>query len=146
MTETHAKTPWHIWAVGTAAVLFNAIGAFDYVMSKMQGAAYMESAGMTAAQIAFMAEYPLWMNIVWPTGVWTAFIGSVLILMRRKAAFPLFAISLVAFLTSLFYSYVLTTGAEIMGPSINAVNAVITAELVALLWYARAQAHRGVLR
>ncbi len=46
------KTPWHLWLVGVIAVLFNAIGAFDYVMSMAQGASYMASAGMTQAQIA----------------------------------------------------------------------------------------------
>ncbi|MBA3270972.1 MAG: hypothetical protein H0T71_10715, partial [Acidobacteria bacterium] len=43
------KTPWHLWLVGVLAALFNAIGAFDYVMSLAQGSSYMANAGMTPA-------------------------------------------------------------------------------------------------
>ncbi|MGE3333474.1 MAG: hypothetical protein AB7I36_07515 [Rhodospirillaceae bacterium] len=146
MTEAQAKTPGHVWAVGLAAVLFNAIGAFDYVMSKTQGAAYMSAGGMTPEQIAFIQEYPTWMDVVWPTGVWTAFVASLLILARRKAAFPLFVISLAAFLLNQLYIHVLTNGGDILGPSMGVISAVITAELVALIWYTHAQTRRGVLR
>jgi len=146
MTDTTGKAPRHLWIVGVIAVLFNAIGAFDYVMSMTQGAAYMASAGMTPEQIAFMQTYPMWMKVVWPTGVWTAFVGSCLILARKKVAFPLFMVSLAAFLLSLLYSYVLTDGGEIMGAAMMGASAVITAELVFLIWYARAMTQRGVLR
>jgi hypothetical protein len=52
MSEAPTKTPWHLWLVGVIAVLFNAIGVFDYVMSLAQGAAYQASVGMTPEQIA----------------------------------------------------------------------------------------------
>ena len=46
MTDTDTKAPWHLWAVGGLAVLFNAFGAYDHVMSLTQGAGYMASMGM----------------------------------------------------------------------------------------------------
>jgi hypothetical protein len=79
MTDMTIKTPWHLWFVGVIAVLFNAIGAFDYVMSMAQGESYMASAGMTPAQIRHYREMPMWMIAVWTIGVWSAIIGSVLI-------------------------------------------------------------------
>ncbi len=51
-------TPWHLWLVGVIAILFNAIGAFDFVMSMAQGSSYMASVGMTPAQIAHYQEMP----------------------------------------------------------------------------------------
>src|SRR5687767_16039535 len=101
MTATMLKTPWHLWVVGVIAVLFNAIGVFDYVMSMTQGASYMASAGMTPAQIAHYQEMPAWMMAVWAIGVWGALIASVLLLLRNKLAVPVFAVSLAAFLVSL---------------------------------------------
>lgn len=145
MTDTTSKTPWHVWAVGIVAVLFNAVGAFDYTMSKMQGETYMAGAGMTPEQIAFILQYPMWMNFVWATGVWTAILASVLILLRNKLAFPIFAVSLAAFLVSVLHAYVLTNGGEIMGPSMGIMSVVITAELAFLVWYSRAMTQRGVL-
>lgn len=148
MTDTTSKTPRHLWVVGVIAVLFNAIGAFDFVMSMTDGAAYVAGAGMTPEQIAHYLDMPAWMTAVWATGVWSAFIASILLLFRKRAAFGLFALSLAAFLISLLYTYVLTNGGAVMGGSMAMAiaSAVITAELVFLTWYSRAMTTRGVLR
>jgi hypothetical protein len=111
-TDMTIRTPWHLWLVGVIAVLFNAIGAFDHVMSMAQGESYMASAGMTPAQIAHYLEMPVWMKADWAIGVWSAMLGSVLILLRNKLAAPVFAVSLAAFLISLLYTWVLTDGGE----------------------------------
>ena len=146
MTNTTISAPWHLWLVGVIAVLFNAIGVFDYVMSMAQGASYLASAGMTPAQIAHFLEMPVWMKAVWTIGVWGALLGSVLILLRNKLAFPVFAVSLAAFLVSLIYHYVLTDGGEILGGQMTIANVVITALLLFFIWYSWAMAKRGVLR
>ena len=146
MTDTTIKTPWHLWLVGVIAVLFNAIGAFDHVMSMTQGASYMASAGMTPAQIAHYQEMPLWMMVVWAVGVWGAMLGSVLILLRRKLAFPVFTVSLAAFLVSLIYTYVLTDGGEIMGGQMTITSVVITALLLFFMSYSWLMPKRSVPR
>lgn len=146
MTDLTTKTPWHLWLVGVIAVLFNAIGAFDHVMSMTQGARYMASAGMTPAQIAHYQEMPIWMTAVWTVGVWGAMLGSVLILLRSKVAVPAFAVSLAAFLVNLLYTYVLTDGGEIMGRPMAITSIVITALLLCFMWYARLMTTRSVLR
>ena len=94
MTDTTAKTPWHLWLIGVIALLFNAIGVFDFVMSMARGASYMASAGMTPAQIAHYQGMPFWMIAVWAIGVWGAFLASILLLSRRTLAFPGFVVSL----------------------------------------------------
>jgi hypothetical protein len=146
MTDTNTKAPWHLWAVGAIAVLFNAFGAYDHVMSLTQGAEYMASMGMTPEQIAYIEQYPMWMMVVWATGVWTAVLASVLILLRKKLAFHVFAVSLAAFLVNLLYTYVLTNGGAIMGQPMAVMSVVITALLVFFILYSRAMTKRGVLR
>ena len=146
MSSMTTKAPWHLWLVGVIAVLFNAIGAFDFVMSMLQGSRYMESAGMTPAQIAHYEAMPTWMMVVWAVGVWGALLASVLLLLRRKVAAPTFAVSLAAFLLSLFYSYVLTDGGEILGRAMAITSAVIATLLVFFMWYSWTMKKRGVLR
>ena len=146
MTDTTIKTPWHLWLVGVIALLFNAIGAFDYVMSLTQGASYMASAGMTPEQIAHFQAMPVWMIAVWTIGVWGAVLASLLLLLRNRLAFPAFAVSLAAFLVSLVYIYVLSNGGEIMGQEMAITWAVITALLIFFMWYAWWMTKRGVLR
>jgi hypothetical protein len=140
------RSPWHLWLVGVIALLFNAIGAFDYVMSMALGRGnYMADAGMTPAQIAHYEAMPLWMTAVWTIGVWGAMAGSVLLLLRRKQAVPVFAVSLAAFLVSLLYTYVLTGGGAILGAGMAITNAVITALLLVFLAYSWRMTRRSVL-
>ena len=144
-TVARIKPPRHLWLVGVIAVLFNAIGVFDYVMSMTQGASYMASAGMTPAQIAHYQEMPLWMTAVWTVGVWGALLASVLLLLRNRLAVPVFAVSLAAFLVSLLYTYVLTNGGEIMGRQMAIASAIIAALLMFFLWYSSLMRKRNVL-
>lgn len=146
MTDAVARTPWHLWLVGMIAVLFNAVGVIDFVMSRAQGADYMASAGMTPDQIAHYQEMPIWMTIVWAVGVFGAFLASFLLLLRRKLALPVFVLSLAAFLINLLYTYVLTDGGSLMGQQMVITSAVITGLLVFFGWYSRFMAARHVLR
>ena len=146
MTDALVKTPWHIWLIGVIAVLFNSIGVFDFVMSMAQGARYQVSAGMTPDQIAHYQAMPSWMTAVWAVGVFGAFLASILLLLRRKLASPVFVLSLAAFLISLLYTYVLTDGGAIMGRQMAIASAVIAGLLIFFSGYSRFMAVRGVLR
>ncbi|MEP6785652.1 MAG: hypothetical protein ABI898_07915 [Sphingomonadales bacterium] len=146
MTEAPVKTPWHLWLVGIVAVLFNFIGVFDFTMAMAQGATYLESAGMTPPQVAHYMGMPGWATLVWAIGVFAAFIASILLLMRRRLAYPVFVLSLAAFAVHLFYEYVLTNGGALMGQQMAIVSAVIAALLAFFVWYARAMTARGMLR
>jgi hypothetical protein len=146
MADALTKTPWHIWLIGVIAVLFNAIGVFDFVMSMARGAEYQASAGMTPEQIAHYQQMPGWMTLVWAVGVFGAFLASILLLLRRKLALPVFVLSLAAFLISLLYTYVLTNGGAVMGRQMAITSAAIAALLVFFCWYSRFMAVRGVLR
>ena len=146
MTDAPVKTPWHLWLVGVLAVLFNAIGVFDFVMTLAQGAAYQASAGMTPEQIAHYQQMPAWMTVDWAVGVFGAFAASVLLLLRRQLALPVFIASLVAFGISLLYTYVLTNGGAVMGPQMAIASAVIAGLLILFSVYARRMARAGVLR
>ena len=146
MTNAPVKTPWHIWLVGLIAVLFNSVGVFDFMMSMLQGAKYLASAGMTPAQIAHYQQMPSWMMVVLAVGVFGAFLASILLLLRRKQALPVFIVSLAAFLVSLLYTYVLTNGGAVMGRQMAITSAVIAGLLVFFSWYSRNMAQRGALR
>lgn len=89
---------------------------------------------------------PLWMVAVWTIGVWGAMLGSVLMLLRNKLAVPVFAVSFAAFLVSLFYTYVLTDGGDIMGRQMAVASGVIATLLLVFMWYSRLMTKRRVLR
>ena len=146
MIESTTKAPWHLWLVGVIAVLFNAIGVFDFVMAMAQGADYMAKAGMTPEQIAHYQQFPGWITAVWAVGVFGALLGSVLILLRNRLAAPVFAISLAAFAINLLYTYVLSDGGRIMGSQMAIASTVIAVLLAFFTVYSWQMRRRGVLR
>jgi hypothetical protein len=146
MENAPVRAVWHLWLVGIVAVLFNFIGVFDFVMTMAQGAKYQANAGMTPEQIAHYQTMPSWMTAVWAIGVFSALLASVLLLMRRRLAFPVFVLSLAAFLLSLLYTYVLTDGGAVMGRPMAIMSAVIAGLLAFFGWYARSMTLRGTLR
>ena len=139
MTTT-AEEP-NAWLYGrwTRRVL-NSYGGFDYVMTQTHNAGYL--ANYTPEQRAYFDSYPMWMEAVWAIGVWGGLLGALLLLLRRRLAFPVFAASLAAFLVSLVYSYALSDGSKIMGSMGTIMNAVITLVAIGEVLYARPCAAR----
>jgi hypothetical protein len=142
---TARRTPWHLWTVGGLALLWNSYGAFDYFMSKTRGDAYLSAVGMTPEQIVYFNAMPSWMTAVWAVGVWGAFLGAVLLLARSRHAVPVFVASLVAYVLSLAYQYLIApmpgTGAGMV-----VLQFVILAGCVFFAWYSRRVHRQGWLR
>lgn len=138
-------TPWHLWLVGVLALLWNGIGAYDYVMTETRNAAYMNA--FTPEQLAYFYGFPMWVVATWALSVWGGVLGAVLLLLRKRWAVPVFGVSLVTMVLTSFYNFVLTDGLAIMGGAGGLVfSAVIFVVAVALLVYARSLARSGVLR
>lgn len=138
-------TPRHLWIVAVLALLWNSGGAFDYLMTQTRNASYMSA--FTPEQLSYFYGFPRWVVACWALSVWGGVLGSLLLLLRRRLAVPVFAVSLLTALATFFYNYVLTRGIEIMGGVGAAVfSAVILAVALALLVYARRLAAQRVLR
>ena len=138
-------TPVHVWIVGGLSALWNAFGAFDYVMTQTGNTAYL--AQFTDAQRAYFDGFPAVMDAAWACGVWGALLGSLLLLMRNRHAVPAFAISLAGLAVSTVYQYGLSTPpAGMQSGAMVAMNLAIWAVAIALFLYAWRMRTRGVLR
>jgi hypothetical protein len=142
-TQT-TRTPMHVWIVGIIALLWNAIGAFDYTMTETKNAAYLSA--FTPEQLAYFYGFPWWAIAAWAIAVWGGVLGSILLLLRRRFAVGVFLVSLVAMVTTTFYQYLLSNGLEVY-PDVGtrAFTAVIFVVALGLFLYARAMRRRGVL-
>lgn len=140
--NARAVTPWHLWLVGIATLLFNAMGIMSYMIAKL---GMMAEAGMTPDQIAFMESYPAWATAVWAMGVWGAFAGSVLVLMRSKWAVTAMVIALCGLIgVTVVENAIIDVPADMETPP--ALKAAIWAVTLFLLLYVRQMAKAGVLR
>jgi hypothetical protein len=131
--------------IGVVTLLWNAMGAYDYLMTQTRNADYL--ARFTPEQVAYFTGFPAWVDGTWALAVWGGVLGSVLLLWRRRLAVPVLAVSLGAMVITTVHNYVLSDGLQIMeGPGPLLFSVAIFLVAVGLLLYARAMARRRVLR
>ena len=107
------RTPVHLWIVGVLSLLWNAMGAFDYLATHLRLEFYMSQ--FTEQQLAYFYGFPAWAVAGWAFGVWGALAGSIGLLLRKGWSRWAFIVSLAGMVVSSIYTLVLSNGAEIMG-------------------------------
>ena len=142
-TET-VETPKHLWVIGVVTVLWNSVGAMDFVMTQTRNESYM--AAFTPEQLEFFYGLPTWVVAAWAVAVWGGVIGSILLLLRRGEAVWVFLASFIAMLITTIHNYGLSNGMEVIGDTFSLVfSAVIFVVALALFFYARSMKQQGVL-
>ena len=110
MATAPMRTPTHLWIVGILSLLWNCFGGYDYLMTKMRNMDYL--AGMTPPGVdvntllAYVDGMPLYAQFGWGLGVWSALVGSILLLMRNRYAVWAFILSLVGMALSFGYMFI----------------------------------------
>lgn len=139
------KTPWHLWVVGGLSLLWNLGGAFDFFMTVTKNAGYLKN--FSPELLAFCRDLPFWVVIMWGVATWSAPLGSLLLLLRRRVAVNVFLVSLVAMVVMTVHNYAFTNIRQVMpgtGPLLFCASIFVVA---LLLWiYARKMCRAGVLR
>ncbi len=144
------RTPIHLWIVGIAATLWNCIGCFDYLMTRMRNTEYLASMMPTVdpqVTLAWVDSFPVWAQFGWGLGVWAGLAGSVLLLLRSRWAVWALGLSLIGAFLGLGYQIVAAPplpGAE--GAMFEAMPYVIIFIAVGLFLYARTMEGKGVLK
>ena len=137
------KTPIHLWIVAILAVLWNAVGAFDYVATQYRFESYMNQ--FTPGQLEYFYSFPVWMDAAWAIAVWASVLGSLSLLMRKAFAVWLFGISILGLAVSSIYNFVLSDGMAVMGSGGTTFTAVIWIIALFLYFYSKAMAARRKL-
>ena len=145
---TGRAVPTHLWIVGVLALIWNAFGAYDYLMTRLHNTDYLKSMmpGVDpAVALAYVDSIGLVAALGWGLGVWGALAATLLLLARSRHAVALYLLSLVGMAMSF--------GTQFFGPQKpppgmdNAIiPVVITLVGIGLFLYARAMRQRGVLR
>lgn len=140
-----ARAPAHLWIVGILALLWNAFGCYDYLMTNLHNQAYL--AQFSPELLAYFDSLPAWLTAFWALGVWGGLAGSLLLLARSRYAVHAFAISLVGIIVSFGYQKFATKmPAAMTEGTMGMMPWVIFLIGAILLWYANRQSQSGVLR
>ena len=143
MNNTGQKTPVHLWIVGVLALLWNAMGAFDYTATKLQLDFYMSQ--FSEEQLEYFYSFPTWAVVCWAIAVWSSLLGSVALLMKKAFAAYLFGLAILGMIGTSIYNFVLSNGMEIMGEGAMTFTVIIWLIALFLYFYSMAMAKRRVL-
>jgi len=139
------RTPVHLWIIGILSLLWNLMGAFDYLATQLKLESYMANFNFTPEQLEYFYNIPSWAVAGWAIAVWFALVGSIGLLMRKCWSVWVFGVSIAGMLVSTIHSYLLSNGLEMMGTGGLIFSVVIWAIAIGLFLYARAMCNKGVL-
>jgi hypothetical protein len=141
MGETRRKAPWHLWAVGVLAVLWNGSGAAVIVAAQ-----YGVYPDLPADEAAYYAAQKLWFVLLTDVALLGGVLGGVALLLRSRWAPVLFALSLFAIVVTAGYDLAMGTSRMFNNTGTVVTTCLIWLLAILQLWYAAAMRGRGVLR
>lgn len=141
-----ADAPRHLWIVGVASLLWNSGSAYDYLMTNIRDAAYLEQMGVTPEVMQAIDTMPVWAMVAWALGVWGAVAGSLLLLLRSRFAAAMFTLSLIGLAGSTIFQLGMDLPDQMTTPGMIAMALAIWAVALLLLIYAIRMRKTGVLR
>ena len=131
-----------VWA--GLALLWNLLGCAAFVSDLRLTAD--DIAALPAAQQALYAARPAWAVAATATAVFGGAAGCVGLLLARRWAVPLLALSLLGIVAQDIGLFVLAGGAAVAAPAVWALQGLVLLVGISLLALARRAAARGVLR
>ena len=144
ITLQNATHPWLRWTVAGLAFAWNAYGIQPFIGSVGATTESLMASGLTAEQAIVMTSYPSWMTVAFAAGVFGGLIGSVLLLLGKRHAEPVFHVSLANYI-ALYFGDVIYGVFEAMGAQHFIILSAVVAIAAGLSWYSRKQNRLGQL-
>lgn len=134
------------WVLGVLFLLWNAFGCFLYYMDMtMSDQAYTEAYGQAMTDLRPLT--PAWVSGFYAIAVWGGLLASILYLLKKKWAVPLFMLSLVGIVISMSWGLFSADVREAAGGVGAAlVMPIIVGGIVVFqVWWSKKQAANGNL-
>ena len=109
------KLPTWFWVVAVLAVIWNLMGAFAYYSDVTMSAEAL--AKLSQAQQDLRAAMPSWVTGLYAIAVFGGLAAAIALVLKKKLAIPLFAVSLVAVVAQMLYVSFGLNAVGLMGTS-----------------------------
>ncbi len=128
---------WSFWVIGAVALIWNLMGAMNYVMQMDADAV----ASMPETHRAIIDGRPAWATGGFVIGVFGGAIGALMLLLRKSAAAYVFIASLIGVIVTMIH----TLGLGIHFSAFEMVMMVAMPIVVAafLIWYSKLATSKG---
>ena len=144
MSTTNKPNTWY-WIIAVIALIWNLMGVSRYLMQAYNVESFR--AQFNTEQMAMIDGTPAWATAVFAIAVFSGLLAAVLLLLKRRLAVPLFALSLLCVLIQTIYTWVGTNAIEIF-EKVDAivVPLVVVVASIFLYFYSKGAKQKNWLR
>jgi len=139
--ELNGKPPTSFYIIGAVFLVWNIIGFMFYLQHAMMTPETVPES-VDATMLAFMEATPVWATSAYAIAVNVGMLASIMLLLRRSIALPLYVVSLAGALVLDFDSFVLRDVVAIWGNGAYIVPSAVIIIGVVEIWYSRSVADR----
>ena len=134
--ELNGKPPTSFYIIGAVFLVWNVIGFMFYLRHAMMTPETLPE-GVDATMLAFMEATPVWATSAYAIAVNLGMLASIMLLLRKSIAMPLYVVSLAGALVLDFDSFVLRDVVAIWGSGAYIVPSAVIIVGVVEIWYTR---------
>lgn len=144
MSENSNKPKALFWIIGVIAVIWNLMGVSVYLMQAYLTDSYTEA--YTPEQLEIITNAPSWTVGAFAIAVFAGFIGSVLMLLRKRLANIVLSISFIGIIVQFIYNFFIANSMEVFGLAAT-VQPIITIVFgLFLVIYTKNKIKAGILK
>ncbi|MCG8369237.1 MAG: hypothetical protein MJA32_01855 [Proteobacteria bacterium] len=133
--ESQSRPASLFWVLGGVILVWNLIGLMFYYQQSTLTPEKMQALGLTAQQVAHIANTPAWGHAGYAIAVNAGVLGAILMLLRKAWAIPLFVLSLLGALVQDLDAFVLRDAMEAWGPGAWYLPAFVIVVCVFEIWF-----------
>jgi hypothetical protein len=143
--STISNVPKWFLGVAIASLIWNLLGVFAYL-----GQMYLMSNPEMLAELSvdeqnLYKDTPIWATIGFTLAVWGGALGSLLLILKKKAAKPVLIVSLAGILVQMYHSFFISNNFEVYGPGAAVMPVMIIIFGIGLVWLSDKSVKEGWL-
>ncbi|MCH8248450.1 MAG: hypothetical protein IH838_03485 [Proteobacteria bacterium] len=138
--ELNGTPPISFYIVAGVFLFFNVTGLIFYYQQMTLTPQMLQ--GLDASTIAFMEATPVWATSGYAIAVNAGVVASIVLLLRKAWALPVYIVSFAGVLTQDFDAFVLRDAVGVWGSSAYYVPSVVLVMCLVEIWYSRSVANR----
>lgn len=144
MNTSVSKPPIWFWIISVISLLWNLTGVMAFYMQISMTPEALQA--LPEAERELYTSVPGWTIVAFAIAVFGDTLGSVLLLVRKQWAAPVFAIAFVFTLAQMVYNLFISNLIAVRGAGSALFPVVILLVGVFLIWFARMATGKGWLR
>lgn len=141
MSSISEKLPVWFWIIAGVALVWNAMGVMAFVMQVTMSPEAL--AAMPEAERALYETFPVWALLAFAAAVFGGAIGSVLLLLRKALAYPVFVISLAGIIIQMIYNFFIAETMDVYGPGSTIMPIMVLVIGAFLVWFSKSSKQKG---